>query len=504
MRKKYILVLFIFVLPNSFNQQIPLFAQQGVGFSGDMIALRDQASDTTLEYLKWRVTLLHSVGFNGGNTRGTTAKYSINLIGGIHGGLDGREIGLLYNIEEYYVRGFQLSGGANISGGEMLGMNVAGLTNISQSTMAGLQISGLANLSNNSMSGLQLSGLVNASMKEMTGFHMAGVANISNEDLSGMQMSFGLNISNSDLEGLNLAGLLNLANDDIEGLSMAGLSNISTQDQSGLIFSSFGNISGSSLEGLVLTGGLNLSKDVQSGLIFSGLGNISQEIEGLSISGAMSLSRELNGLAISPLNIQETISGLHIGVFNFAREINGASLGLISWYGNGRKNIDLRYSDGGFIDLGFTTGTHRLYNQLSVGYNPILVNHVKLGAAAGFVMDARDRFKRISTDDLSITHELAYYEYIGEDFDERNEKQLSYRFLLSKLLNEQVSLYFGPSINLMYSLDQESDELLWYSPISITIKDKELNAWLGFNLGIRLFKQKMLPPLEDKPFITLD
>ena len=101
MRKKYILVPFIYVLPNSFIQQIPLFAQQGVGFSGDMIALRDQASETTLEYLKWRVTLLHSVGFNGGNTRGTTAKYSINLIGGIHGGLNGREIGLLYNIEEY-------------------------------------------------------------------------------------------------------------------------------------------------------------------------------------------------------------------------------------------------------------------------------------------------------------------------------------------------------------------------------------------------------------------
>ena len=504
MIKRHAAILGLLAISTIFVTSSQLFAQQASGFSGDMIALNDQPSDSTLEYQKRRVTLINSLGFNGGHTRSTTAKYSINIIGGIHGGLDGREFGLLYNIEEYYVRGFQLAGGANVSGGDMMGMNVAGLTNISQGSMAGLQVSGITNISNNSMSGLQLAGLVNASMQEISGFHMAGLANVSNDDLSGLQLSAGLNISNEDIEGLNLAGLINLANDDIEGLTLAGISNISAEDQSGLIFSSFGNISGTSLEGLVMTGGVNLSKDVQSGLMFSGLANLSTEIEGLSISGGLSASQELNGLAISPLNVSKQANGLQVGLINYAREINGASFGLISWYGNGRKNVDLRYSDGGFIDIGFTTGTHRLYNQLSVGYNPLMVDNFKLGVAAGFVMDARDRFKRVEANDLTITHEIAYYEYLTEEFDECNEKQLSYRFLMSKLLNEQMSIYFGPSFNLMYGIQDSSDDLLWYSPLSLTIRESKLDLWVGFNVGIRLFKQEKLPSLGDQPFVTFD
>ena len=81
-------------------------------------------------------------------------------------------------------------------------------------------------------------------------------------------------------------------------------------------------------------------------------------------------------------------------------------------------------------------------------------------------------------------------------------------YVLPNSFIQQIPLFaqqgVGFSGDMIALRDQESDELLWYSPISITIKDKELNAWLGFNLGIRLFKQKMLPPLEDKPFITLD
>ena len=88
----------------------------------------------------------------------------------------------------------------------------------------------------------------------------------------------------------------------------------------------------------------------------------------LSLSGVATLSNDFKGLIISPLNIQKTISGLHVGFINVAEEIDGASIGLVSWYGNERKNLDIHYSDGGFSDMGFTTGIHRLYNQISVGW----------------------------------------------------------------------------------------------------------------------------------------
>ena len=122
-------------------------AQNNTDFTSELIDFENQSRDSTLSYTKWRVTFLNSLGTNGNNSQKFTAQYSINLIGGIHGGLDGREFGLLYNMETMYVRGFQLAGLANISLGEMSGLNIAGLTNYTEGPMKGLQLSGLVNFS---------------------------------------------------------------------------------------------------------------------------------------------------------------------------------------------------------------------------------------------------------------------------------------------------------------------------------------------------------------------
>jgi len=334
-------------------------AQNNTNFTSELIDIESQFRDSTLSYSKWRVTFLNSLGTNGNTSQKYTAQYSINIIGGIHGGLDGRELGLLYNVETNYVHGFQIAGLGNVSLGEMSGLNIAGITNYAQGPMTGLQLSGLANISQTSTEGLQLTA--------------------------------GLNVSAGVLSGMHIAGIANKSNDDIDGLTIAGIANVSAEDQSGLIMSSFANVSGDFMEGLILTGGVNAAK----------------KIEGLSLSGVATLSNDFMGLSISPLNIQKTITGLHVGFVNVAEEMDGASIGLVSWYGNGRKNVDIRYSDGGFLDMGFTTGTHRVYNQISVGFVPQESNVFKLGGSIGLVFDMRDRFSRISKDNWTVTHEFS-------------------------------------------------------------------------------------------------
>ena len=126
-------------------------AQSNTDFTSELIDFENQSRDSTLSYTKWRVTFLNSLGTNGNNSQEYTAQYSINLVGGIHGGLDGREFGLLYNVETNYVHGFQIAGLGNVSLGEMSGLNIAGLSNYSQGPMKGLQLSGLANISETSM-----------------------------------------------------------------------------------------------------------------------------------------------------------------------------------------------------------------------------------------------------------------------------------------------------------------------------------------------------------------
>lgn len=425
-------------------------AQNNTDFTSELIDFENQSRDSTLSYTKWRVTFLNSLGTNGNNSQEYTAQYSINLVGGIHGGLDGREFGLLYNVETNYVHGFQIAGLGNVSLGEMSGLNIAGLSNYSQGPMKGLQLSGLANISEISMEGLQLSAGLNVSAGEQSGMHIAGIANISN--------------------------------DDIEGLTIAGIANVSAEDQSGLIMSSVANVSGDFMEGLILTGGINAAK----------------KIEGLSVSGVATLSNDLTGLTISPVNIQKTITGLHVGFVNVAEEIDGVSIGLVSWYGNGRKNVDIRYSDSGFLDMGFTTGTHRLYNQISVGFVPQESNVFKLGGSIGLVFDMRDRFSGISKDNWTVTHELSLYQYMEEKWHRQNTKQFTYRYLISSMPNNQFSIYAGPSLNILK--EGSVDDLAWYSVWSPSIKSANYQVWVGFNIGMRLFKQEAVErvnfPLE--------
>ena len=459
-----------------------VFAQNNIDYTSYLVDIENQSRDSTLSYTKWRVTFLNSLGTNGKNSQEYTAQYSINLVGGIHGGLDGREFGLLYNVETNYVHGFQIAGLGNVSLGEMSGLNIAGLSNYSQGPMKGLQLSGLANISETSIEGLQLSAGLNVSAGELSGMHIAGIANLSQDDLAGLNLAGGFNVTNEDIEGLNLAGIANISNDDIEGLTIAGIANVSAEDQSGLIMSSVANVSGNFMEGLVLTGGINAAK----------------KIEGLSVSGVATLSNDLTGLTISPVNIQKTITGLHVGFVNVAEEIDGASIGLVSWYGNGRKNVDIRYSDSGFLDMGFTTGTHRLYNQISVGFVPQESNVFKLGGSIGLVFDMRDRFSGISKDNWTVTHELSLYQYMEDKWHRQNTKQFTYRYLISSMPNNQFSIYAGPSLNILK--EGSVDDLAWYSVWSPSIKSANYQVWVGFNIGMRLFKQEAVErvnfPLE--------
>lgn len=73
--------------------------------------------------------------------------FSFNLFGGYSGGVDGFEIGGLFNIDKKNVQYTQIAGLFNNVGGSMRGAQLAGLSNTVLDSARGAQLAGINNFS---------------------------------------------------------------------------------------------------------------------------------------------------------------------------------------------------------------------------------------------------------------------------------------------------------------------------------------------------------------------
>ncbi|SMO66848.1 hypothetical protein [Gracilimonas mengyeensis] len=477
-----------------------------------------------LEYRKWRVTLFPPLSTNGLEAVDYTARYSINILGGYHGGLDGGELGGLINYNKYYTHGGQLAGLANISGGDMQGVNIAGIGNFSNYSMSGIQVAGLGNVSGAELEGIQFAGLLNSAAEGSSGLQFAGLANVAGGDLEGLQFGglinatdgsiSGLqgagitNLARNDVEGLQAAGILNfaggdisgvqaagvanIARDDVEGLQAAGAINFAGADVSGLIASGGANIALKNIEGLLVTGGANIALEDASGFLVAGGLNVARQMEGLMISGGANIAQNMEGLQFAGfLNASQTAKGLQIGVINIAKEFEGVPIGLISLYGNGRKNMDVRYSDGGFTDIGITLGTYRVYNAAILGYNTSLDRDVyRVGMAVGLEKNIQDAFENWNDKSMYVNQEFSVLHHFEDEWSDKLNLLYSYKYHIGKRFSSGFSIYGGPTFNMLVSRVDGASDYSWYSLWSPKWKGRDYRFWVGFTAGIRLFKQK--------------
>lgn len=455
---------------------------------------------TDLEYRKWRITLFPPLGTNGVDAPKYTARYSINILGGYHGGLDGGEIGGLVNYNKYYASGFQIAGLGNITNGNLEGVNLAGIGNFSGNDMTGIQLSGISNFSMGELEGIQLSGVVNVSGNNSSGIQFSGFANISRGDIEGIQGTSLFNAAYGDISGIQVSGITNIAKEDIEGLQITGILNFAGSDVSGLQISGIGNNALSDIEGLMISGAFNVAKESASGLLITGGLNYAQEMEGASISGGANIAREMTGLQFAGLlNASQKATGLQIGLINYAKEFEGVPVGLISYYGNGRKNIDVRFSDGGFTDIGLTLGTHRVYNSAIFGYNPLLDRDVyRVGLAVGLEKNVTDSFKNWQNETVYVNQEFSVLHHFENKWREDLNLIYSYKFMLGKRLSNGFSFYGGPSFNAQVTRVTDSNDYTWYSLWSPENKGRQYRFWVGFTAGIRLFKQQAPQRFKDE------
>ncbi len=187
---------------------------------------------------------------------------SVNLIGGYTGGVNGLEMGGVFNINRKDVRGVQMAGVFNLVGGDAEGVQMAGVSNRVKGDVSGLQMGGVSNWTGN-VKGVQLAGVINMS-KEMEGLQMGGVLNSTTES-KGLQTAGVLNYS-SGKTGSQVAGVINVSG-KVRGLQLAGVMNVSS-GETGPQIAGVINVGGK-VRGIQLAGLINVadSSDYPIGLI---------------------------------------------------------------------------------------------------------------------------------------------------------------------------------------------------------------------------------------------
>jgi hypothetical protein len=151
---------------------------------------------------KAQVTFAYPVGSRGNLSRDYSNNFSLNILYGLNGGLNGFELGSLWNNND----------------GDVKWMQISGLVNSTNGNSHGLIISGLTNTNTGSITGAGISGIVNHSRKYLTGNYIAGIANVAQDSLKGAFVSGILNLTKGESKSFQVS-TVNVAN-NLEGFQV--------------------------------------------------------------------------------------------------------------------------------------------------------------------------------------------------------------------------------------------------------------------------------------------
>ncbi len=172
----------------------------------------------------FQISLVPGVRTHGKMSGQVINNFSLNVFGGYSGGVNGLELGALFNIDKKEVHYLQAAGLFNIVGGNVTGLQMAGINNTVLKSVKGLQAAGVSNYAKGSFGGLQVAGVYNHTSDSVKGFQVAGVGNYARTKVSGVQIAGVANFSNREMRGTQIAGVINYAK-KIKGVQI-GLINI--------------------------------------------------------------------------------------------------------------------------------------------------------------------------------------------------------------------------------------------------------------------------------------
>lgn len=172
----------------------------------------------------YQISMTPGLSTHGSLSSQVINNFSLNILGGYSGGVNGAELGGLFNIDKKDVQYLQAGGLFNIVGGNMKGVQLAGVNNTVLDSVKGLQAAGVNNHVIGKFSGLQLAGVYNHVSDSMKGLQAAGVGNFARRKVKGTQIAGVANVANKEIDGVQISCVVNYAK-KLKGLQI-GLINI--------------------------------------------------------------------------------------------------------------------------------------------------------------------------------------------------------------------------------------------------------------------------------------
>jgi hypothetical protein len=266
-----------------------------------------QAQDSTgMKTRAFQFGFITPVSTNGLNSWNVANKFSINLLAGYAGGVDGVEFSGLGSVLQKDMTGAQFSGLGGVVLGKTRGVQFSGLFNIGLDDVKAAQFAGLVNVSAGDVKGFQAAGLVNSNAGKFKGFQASGLVNANTDTTLGVQVAGLVNYA-SGIRLTQVSGLANVVTGENCGLQLAGLLNVSA-----------GRLSGAQIAGL--------------------------------------------------FNYAGHLKGVQIGVFNYVDSLEkGIPIGFLSFVRNGYTAFEVGATESLYGVVSFKTGVRQFYNILSVG-----------------------------------------------------------------------------------------------------------------------------------------
>lgn len=278
----------------------------------------------------FQISFVPGLSTHGSMSSQVINNFSLNILGGYSGGVNGVELGGVFNIDKKDVKYFQAGGVFNIVGGSVKGVQLGGVTNTVLDSVKGFQVAGVNNHVGGKFSGFQMAGVYNHVADSMKGLQVAGVGNFARRKVTGTQIAGVANFANKEIEGTQIAGVINYAK-KIKGLQI-GLINIADSSDGycigllNFVVNGYHKLSFSTDEYIntnvaLKTGTHKLYSILQAGM------NVNKKDEKIYSFG-YGLGSEFNFGRTFSINPEITAQHLYLGSWDYLNLLNKAHLNL--------------------------------------------------------------------------------------------------------------------------------------------------------------------------------
>ena len=409
-----------------------------------LVGIEDRTNAENLQFIQeqstFQISIIPNVGTNFKSSGVIENRFSLNVLGGYNGGVNGVEIGSLFNILTRNMDGVQIAGLTNQVQGTVYGFQVAGIHNRVEKNVTGFQVAGISNFLHDSILGMQISGISNIVNGTFEGFQIAGIQNHVTRNFKGVQLGGIINWAEDSLTGLQVSGIGNILRGSVTGLQLSGIHNLSVRNVNGLQLSAIHNQTFGTLKGVQLS--------------------------------ITNYAKENNGLQLGLINVADSANGIAIGLFNYVRD--------------GYHPIEIFANEVLYTNLAYKSGVDDFYSTWTVGFRPNDPKVFGIGFGVGTHINI---WKWLSVSaDITAT-------FINEaelDSNYRYEHNLLNRIDLSLDFNlGKFTITAGPGLNIHSSQMGYATEGIFTTNLAVdpfyteAFENTQVQMWWGAKGGLR-------------------